>query len=114
MSVFVFLRFKGFEPSSLGGRAIPLAMSVTCEALRAFWAAPNIPSLLILGVLMLGVRCILKSLGDFKGVTPLGIAVRVAFGISIVKFSRLGMWNRWLELPIAEGGDSPVEDGDML
>lgn len=61
---------------------------------------------------MLGVRCILKSFGDFK--VPLGIAVRVALGISIVKFSRLGMLKWRLELPIAEGGESPVGDGDML
>lgn len=68
----------------------------------------------MLGVLMLGVRCILKSFGDFIGLAPLGIAVRVAFGISIVKFSRLDMLKWRLELPIAEGGESPVGDGDML
>ena len=68
----------------------------------------------MLGVLMLGVRCILKSLGDLSGVVPFGMAVRVALGISIVKVSRLGMLKWWLLLPIANGGESPVEDGDMV
>ena len=49
-------------------------------------------------------------------VAPLGMAVRVAFGTSMVKFSRPGKGKCRArdELPVAEGGESPVDDGDML
>jgi hypothetical protein len=69
----------------------------------------------MLGVLMLGVRWTLKLFGDLMECEPLGPAVNVALGISIVNVSRLCMGKCLNEaLPMPVGGESPVDDGDML
>lgn len=57
-------------------------------------------------------------MGDLRPIfDPLGTAVRVALGISMVKLSRVGMGKCLVEgaaAPVADGGESSVEDGDML
>lgn len=66
---------------------------------------------------MLGVRWGLTSLGDLiPEVDPLGPAVSVALGRSMVKLSREGIGKCLADevWPAAEGGESPVEDGDMF
>lgn len=97
---------------------LPLALISTafcCDMLRALCAAPRIPSRLKLVLL----RCGLRSGGDLilpfpPMPAPLVMAVRVAEGTSTVKASRpdKGNW-RGAEGFVAEGGESPVGEGDM-
>lgn len=74
---------------------------------RAFCTEPRKPSLLKLGVL-----CTLSEAGDLRGWMPL---VMEGEGTSMLKASRDGTGKDLpaLPLPVAERGESPVDDGDM-
>lgn len=64
-------------------------------------------------LLKLGVLCVLSEIGDLMGL-PLVTALSCGDGTSTVKVSREGMANGRPALPVAEGGESPVDDGVML
>ena len=81
--------------------------SDVCEKLRAFCAAPRIPSLL-----KLAARC-LMALGDLFA-EPFVAGLSGAPDTSMVKLPWVGTEN----LPgavavVADRGESPVDDGDM-
>ncbi len=71
--------------------------------------------------LKLGVRADLMDVGDFRGFVPFVLAVKCGEGISMVK-SLVGTGKCLLALvpatavssPVAERGESPLEEGDML
>jgi hypothetical protein len=67
----------------------------------------------MLSRLKLDVLWILRSDGDFRIELPLGMGARED-GISIVKFSRAGSGNCLTVVPEGRGGESPVEEGDIL
>lgn len=110
-------RFKGFDPSSLGGCATPLeTMSGRCsddrEGFLAFWAKPKIPSRPELP------RAALAAVGDLTDPGPV-VWIRAASGgddASAVNVS-LGMAEQRplvpaLE-PVDDWGDSPAGEGIM-
>jgi hypothetical protein len=90
--------------------------SAVCERLRAFCAEPRMPSRL-----KLGVRADLSDVGDFNVLAPLVAAPSWGDGISTEK-SRFGNGNGLttaalvapVMVAVAECGESPFEDGDML
>ena len=45
---------------------------------------------------------------------PLVTELRAPEGMSMVKLSRVGMVNRAVAAAVADRGESPVEDGDMI
>jgi hypothetical protein len=117
----VFLLFRGLMLSSLVDFGIPFGiasglLSDDWERFRAFWADPRMPSRL-----KLGVRAALSEFGDFSVFAPFGAAASWGEGISTEK-SRLGSGNCLATLAaadvvmvaVAECGESPLEDGDML
>lgn len=65
-------------------------------------------------LLKLGARCALSVLGDLRPAgAPFGMEASAVEGSSMLKVSRPGSEYCLLEVPDAEGGESPVEDGDM-
>lgn len=117
----MFLRFRGFKPSSLPSFCMLIdsrRFSEDCDMLRAFWAEPRIPSRL-----KLAWRWVLREVGDLRGdfMEPLplvAIAFKDGVGISMEKFSLLGTANGLtvvvVVLVVVERGESPVDEGDML
>lgn len=76
------------------------------ESNRDLPAFPKRPSRL-----KLGVRWPLGMAGEL--LDPLRPVVRALGGISMVKLSRAGRGNCLEEPPVAESGESPVDDGDI-
>ena len=118
----MFLRFNGLKLSSLVDFGIPFEtlsgrLSDDWDRLRAFWAEPRMPSRLKLGVR----AAALSELGDFNELAPLEPEVSWGEGISTEK-SRFGRGNclemlalaEVVMVAVAECGESPLEDGDML
>jgi hypothetical protein len=58
--------------------------------------------------------CIFRLEGDLLSGTPLGIVVNVLDGTSMVKLSREGRGNGLEDVPVADGGESPVDEGGIL
>jgi len=111
----VFRRFSGLIPSSLSGfGGTPLVgisgrLSEDWDRLRAFCAAPSMPSRL-----KLAVRCVFSADGDLSGCWPLVVGMP-GTGISILKVSLDGTPGKGLAIvAVAEPGESPVDDGDMV
>lgn len=120
----VFLRFSGLMLSSLADFGIPFGMvsgllSDDCDKFRAFCAEPSMPSRLKFGVR--AAAAALSEFGDFSRF-PLEPAASWGEGISTVKSPRFGSGNCLTTLAladvvmvaVAEWGESPFEDGDML
>ena len=63
--------------------------------------------------LKLEVRWALRSEGDLRIELPLGMGARDD-GISMVKFSRAERGNCLPFVPEGRGGESPVDEGDIL
>lgn len=93
------------EPDMMSGR-----VSEVWDRLRALWAAPRMPSLL-----KLAARC-LRAAGDLMAFRePLVAEARGAPDRSMLKLPWVGRGN----LPavaavVADRGESPVDDGDMI
>lgn len=118
----MFLRFNGLILSSLVDFGIPFEtesglLSDDWDRFRAFWAEPRMPSRLKLGVR--AAAAALSELGDFSVFAPLAPAVSWGEGISTEK-SRFGSGNCLamealvVMVAVAECGESPLDDGDML
>jgi hypothetical protein len=84
-------------------------ISDDCDKFRAFCAAPSIPSLL-----KLGVRWVLRAVGDLRELAPFVRAANEGDGTSMLKESLECIGNCLEGFPFAEPGESPVEDGDMM
>ena len=118
----MFLRFNGLILSSLVDFGIPFEtesglLSDDWDRFRAFWAEPRMPSRLKLGVR--AAAAALSEFGDFSEFAPLGPAASWGEGMSTEK-SRLGSGNCLamvalvVMVAVAECGESPLDDGDML
>ena len=84
-------------------------VSDVCDRFRAFWAAPRMPSLL-----KLVARCLMVA-GDFIVFTePLVAEASGAPGRSMLKLPCVGRVNLPAVAVVADRGESPVDDGDMI
>jgi hypothetical protein len=97
-------------------------LSDDCDKFRAFWADPSMPSRLKVGVrAAAAAAAALSELGDLSKLAPLEPAASWGEGISTVK-SRFGSGYCLtmvaladvVMVAVAESGESPLEDGDML
>lgn len=114
----MFRRLRGLiDSSSLGdfGTLVFDIMSSresdVCERFRAFWAAFRIPSLL-----KLAARCFMVA-GDLRVSgfpEPFATEAMPTPGMSMVKLAWVGMEYLGAVAAVADLGESPVDDGDMV